>query len=705
MMLQRRTVSLIVCGLLFLQGGFAAGADLPPLVEAAPCVKPPQIDGTMDPEEWGKATAFECAVPFVRIDPALNEKRTCRLWVMNSANALYVALQVPDTTVDQSLNPFRLDAAVLAFGRGAELPAGSDRKVIVPGQYRDKYLLAGGKGDADDPHQDGVGAMRRADGLCTFEWAVPLDSQDKQDLQAKPGEEIRFNVVYFDALQLPLTSVTLGGFYGAALDQAKGWGTLRLARDVVDDGGAAFRGPEWVGEVVRQLKELAPDELRVVNQSMIPSQPGSAVVNVAFSYLDQAGKRADAKAKIYFPASFAEKRRGKAGTAAALPMLFAAGYELPEAGAVPYLNRGWIVVSPSELPTNPLVRLMNPDVALLHLARRMPWVDDRRVTIAGGSAGGWMTLLLAAETFPLAAAIPDVPPVNWGYNAAYFYKQLDKAGPEKEKGAPRIPVLFAVGSMLTPVTKVYGGEFGDATWFASSPVSQVSTITCPVSVYWSTADVLVPIDQVGAKWVQPLPADDFPEGFTMSPEKLVASPEGRLTLIEALPKEDYEIFSITVPPGTRRQYGAEGTGTVEIRELPVSRDRRWSITIIDEGAPAPDVDHRKYQLHGSRNEFLERISTAPLAVEQLTLPKLRRLMARYAGREWSPASRLKHLDRPESEQRDVLRGLRTYLSLGPAYVECFQGLYAQLPAEDQVLSEEIRGGLTAPKPETTPKDR
>jgi len=697
-------LSLIAFGLLLLRS--ASAAELPQVIESAPCEKPPQIDGVIDPDEWKAAAAFECDVPFVRLEPALNEKRACRLRVMNSANALYCALQVPDATVDESLNPFRLDAAVLAFGRGSELPAGSDRKVIIPGQYRDKHLLAGGKGDADDPHQDGVGAMTRAGGVCSFEWAVPLDATDKQDIQAQPGDEVRFNLAYFDALQLPLTSVTLGGLYGAALDQSKEWGTLRLARDVVNDGGAAFRGPAWVAEVVRQLKEIAPAEFRVVSQLPLPGQPGSAIVNLAFSYLDQDGKPGDAKAKIYFPASFSAKKNGAAGAAEKIPMLFAAGYELPDAGAVPYLNRGWVVVSPSELPTNPLIRLMNPDVALLHFARRMPWIDDRRVAIAGGSAGGWMTLLLAAETFPLTAAIPDVPPVNWGYNAAYFYTQLDKAGPGKEsKGAPRIPVLFSVGTALKPAVKVYGGEFDDATWFASSPVSQVSMITCPVSVYWSTADVLVPIDQVGAEWVQPLPADKFPDGFTMNPSKLMKSPEGQRTLIDALAKEDYEIFSITVPPGTRRQYGAEGSGKVELRELPVSRDKRWSITIIDEGAPATDVDHRKYQLHGSRNEFLDRISTAPLAVDQLTLPKLRRLMARYAGKEWSPASRLKYLDRPESEKQDVLRGLRTYVSLGTAYAERFQSLYAQLPSEDQVLSEETRSGLAAPMPETAPKNR
>src|SRR4029079_1773151 len=186
---------------------------------------------------------------------------------------------------------------------------------------------------------------------------------------------------------------------------------------------------------------------------------------------------------------------------AKLPLYFAAGYEMDDTGASALLRRGFAVVTPRALEANPLIRTASPDVVLLHVARSLPVVDDAHVVIGGGSAGGYMTLMLAAETFPLAAAAPDVPPVNWGYNAAYFFKQKDVLAPPRGTTASRVPVLHAVGSMLAAATRVYGDDFGDATWFAHSPVAHVPTITCPVQVNWSTADVLVPIDQVGAKWV------------------------------------------------------------------------------------------------------------------------------------------------------------------------------------------------------------
>jgi hypothetical protein len=143
-----------------------------------------------------------------------------------------------------------------------------------------------------------------------------------------------------------------------------------------------------------------------------------------------------------------------------------------------------------------------------------------------------------------------------------------------------------VGTLLKPCLTVYGEQFDDPTWFADSPVAQVPTITCPVSVYFSTADVLVPIN------------------------------------------------------------------------MP------------------------------TRNAFLDRVTMVQVDPAQLTASKLERLMDRYAGKEWLP-SRLKHLDFPEAERADVVRGLRTYVLAGPAHARRFGELYAQLPAARRVLGPDV----------------
>jgi hypothetical protein len=608
--------------------------------------------------------------------------------VMNSANALYVALRVPDETVDNTLSPLALDAAILAFAQGEQVRARDDRKLIAEGIYRDKHVRAPGKGDDDDARQDGRGAMTREKGLCAFEWAVPLDSGDDDDVHTKPGESLRFNLAYFDALQLPLPKTRMGGIYGAQLDRADGWGTLRLAANVEHDGGTAFASPPWVRALIPMVTTASRSRLRVTDATEISaSNPPAAKVLVSFIFLDEHGEKKEAKAKLYLPESI------QAASSARIPLYFNAGYELGDGAESAYVKRGWAVISPRELPTNPLIRNVNPDVALLHIARVLSFVDDSRVLVGGGSAGGWMTLMLAGETFPLAGVTPDVPPVNWGYNGAYFFKQIEKAAP-KTGGVARLPAFYVVGTMLDACRSVYGTDYDDETWFAHSPIAHVPTITCPVSVYWTTADMLVPMNQIGARWVRPFDRSNFPEGFTMDPAELMHSREGRLCLVKVLPKDHYEVFNLSVPDGTARQNTQAGPGVPMTRELPMSADKLWSIGILDEGPPEPGVDHRKFNLSFTRNEFLKRVTDGKIAVRQLTPTKLERLMDRYAGKEWLP-SRLKHLDTPENERADVIRGLKTYVFSSRDNSRNFALLYARLPLNRRVLEPEVLKTLDA----------
>ena len=174
----------------------------------------------------------------------------------------------------------------------------------------------------------------------------------------------------------------------------------------------------------------------------------------------------------------------------------------------------------------------------------------------------------------------------------------------------------------------------------------------------------------------------------MDPAELMSGREGRLTLVDVLTSGDYEIFNLSVPTGTARHNNPGGPGTATIRELPQSVDKSWSITILDEGPPEPGLDHRKYDLLLTRTAFLDRVGTGKIAVRQLTATKLERLMDRYAGKEWLP-SRLKHLDFPDNERADVVRGLKTYVSASPEHFKNFTELYGRLPAARRVLNPEV----------------
>ena len=138
------------------------------------------------------------------------------------------------------------------------------------------------------------------------------------------------------------------------------------------------------------------------------------------------------------------------------------------------------------------------------------------------------------------------------------------------------------------------------------PWPRCRAITCPVSVYFSTADVLVPINQVGAAgssrstvhnspWLHDGPGqvDDKPGGPSASHGR--ASGRGFRGLQPGRTRRD-------VPAQFARRPGKPTTC-----ELPVSADKLWSIAIIDEGPPVPVIDHRKFELLPTRNAFWQRV--------------------------------------------------------------------------------------------------
>jgi len=672
---------LAVVAALWIQPRAGAAGALPRQIESQVCRAAPVIDGVIGEAEWQAAPPVEFEMQLVQLSSQAVDVRVCTIRVMNSANGLYVALCVPDTTADHSLSPLKTDAAMLAFCQAAELQRGDDRKVMMPGLYTDKHFVEPGK-DADDSQQDGRGAMVHSDGRCVLEWAVPLGSSDPHDVHIKPGDAVRLNLAYFDAFQGDLQGTQAGLIWPGDLDHATHWGTVQLAADAPDDGGWAFTGPAWVEPLLTGLQDVPANRLRfVASEPVTGASQLVAKALVEFVYLDTQGQEQTGKAKLYLPPGVQE------GTAQ-FPLYYSAGYELDDRTSLTHVQRGFVVVSPRDVQVNPLVQTINPDAALLHIVRSLPFVDDARVVIGGGSAGGYMTLMLAAETFPLSGAAADVPPVNWGYNAAFFLQRKKwPAGGDAAAKIPELPVFAAVASIADAATTVYGDDTDDPIWFRNAPLSQLDTISCPVLVYWSTADMLVPIDQVGKDWVRPFDPAAFPPGFTTDPEQLCGTPAGRLRALETLASGDYELFTFSEDEIRDRIPGPERPG--EVPELPFSHSKRWSIVILDEGAPEPQVGHTKYPVPWTRNAFIDAMAQSGIAATQLTSTKLERLMDRYAGKEWLPTRALRHLDFPESERADVVRGLKCFVAAGAGQAAVFAELYQQLPADRQVLEPDL----------------
>jgi len=459
--------------------------------------------------------------------------------------------------------------------------------------------------------------------------------------------------------------------------------------------------PEWLAQLLPHTD--APDEcahrFRRIEALEIPV--GAATggqVTVEFLHRRVTGEVVTARARLFLPA------RLRSNPDAKLPLVCNAGYEVDADGANDLLELGFIVSTPHAHEENPLGRGPNLDIALLHAVRALPCVDNERVMIRGGSAGGYTALMVAAEAFPVLCVMPGVPPVNWGYNAEYFSRHGEQAAridPATDEPAMRVlTVVLPIGRAgevsMGPDTD------GDA-WLMSSPLMHLGTLGAPIQAVWSTADMLVPVDQIDPQFVRPRDAGRFPENFTTDPNRLMSRPETRQTLLDALPAEVCEVFVVPVPEAPILEYEREPDGPYASIDLPFSRARNWSIVIVDEGPPEPDCGHFRHAVLCRHEAFQSWALERGLSAEQLSLEQLRRLMMRLRGVEYrpftlQPAGRAlpidaARLDFPAAERQDVLIGLLAF-ARDDQRAQRLAELYGQLPTQLQALGEDL-GETTA----------
>ena len=180
-------------------------------------------------------------------------------------------------------------------------------------------------------------------------------------------------------------------------------------------------------------------------------------------------------------------------------------------GAAEFLRFGWMVLTPRYLRFDHGANLvgdgLNISIQLPQLAKRIPYVDQTRIGLIGGSAGGYQTLMVCAEIFPVTAAVANAPLVNLTYNLLYSKNARFNEGLKPEEMP--VPIVNVVKIVADGTIKLLGNDKpGDENWRAASPVHLVDFITNPVLIPCSTADILVPIDQFGEKFIKkPAPGD------------------------------------------------------------------------------------------------------------------------------------------------------------------------------------------------------
>ena len=385
------------------------------------------------------------------------------------------------------------------------------------------------------------------------------------------------------------------------------------------------------------------------------------------------------------------KEQATSGEAA--PVICHVYYELPQEHAKEYCDKGFAVVT-SHYDKYPLQFGLSDGInvaqAMMEWVRRTPCIDRTRVQITGASGGGYMTLAMGAEFFPLGALVSDVPCPNWIYGMNYLLDNQESSGcylpPDKQKPLP-VLALIAPGADLA--LTIFENDLKSKTWYTLSPVSYVNRITAPTMVLAATGDMLCTIEMITSKKFFALNRGEFPENYVRDLETLTLETEGNVTLDNSIPKEKLATHIIPAPKDLYQfslndpkilddaAYDLEPPKEID---RPWSKEKQWNIVILNEGSPLPYIGHNRYLWNTSNRTFVNYYKNREADVEQLNAAKLQRLLERYSGElsevallvNGKPANRLNF---EQLEKLDVVIGLLDYANTGPEHAGNLQKLY------------------------------
>lgn len=344
------------------------------------------------------------------------------------------------------------------------------------------------------------------------------------------------------------------------------------------------------------------------------------------------------------------------GKAQPMPLIYVPHYEMGEDSLElrDYLSKGWAVACPSEFKDHYNGKLTDDDLvfnnAALYTLRHRPEFDKEQIILVGGSAGGYMTMMLNGLQLGICASIANGPITNTYFNFHYYFnkanalnfqalaktaaEKVDKEETKEEQGQKKtaldvmqnlmmvpIPFLAGLAGMFAPISNNFPDPEDTERWEALSAVGVADCFCSPIMVNHCTSDVLVPVDQISKRFTYAKPGDSLPEDFDA---RLPESFSGKLkySLEECLPKKDTRTERIIVPE------------KAEDSILSYDINKRFNLNIFDDGPIEGYGTHSSRMDVGRRYDvpYLEEMFEKTAAETNILTPAmLKSFLIRYQG--------------------------------------------------------------------------
>lgn len=276
--------------------------------------------------------------------------------------------------------------------------------------------------------------------------------------------------------------------------------------------------------------------------------------------------------------------------------------------------------------------------ACIDLLRTMPEVDRDKIILMGGSAGGYMAMMLTAFHLNIAATVCSSGVVNFYFTGRSYMSAINRINAEALKEIPGTEeqdlekmmeyapyplhgsVLSTFGYSLSD-PEMYEGRRGFGPEF--SPVYYHDCFSNPVLFTHNTADGLVPIDQITRKYTYDMNGESIVGGLSTRMEDYKLPPGVDCSMEEVLPEEQIHMSCLN----------SEIIGAGNRVQAPFDPGKKYNFVICDDGCVEAYNGHTGEK--ACRIETIEYIECmlkgAPEVRFDLSKEKLVLMLERYAG--------------------------------------------------------------------------
>ena len=309
-----------------------------------------------------------------------------------------------------------------------------------------------------------------------------------------------------------------------------------------------------------------------------------------------------------------------------LPLIYIPHYAAEEntADFQSWMAHGWAVASPvfqeqynGELTGNDLVF----NNAALYTLRNMAGIDRQRIALVGGSAGGYMALMLSQLQMGTCATIANSPIANVYYNLYVHFPACDAVNRNSGFFDIPIPIQLLVSKSFRVNLRNFPDPSDADRWAALSPVGLSKCFSNPTVVNHYTGDILVPVDQITNRFTYAYSDGSLPDGFPLGLRNDFPGVLSRSLEEEAAPSET-----------TVTRYALEDRH-IDM-EMPFG-DTLLTLNIFDDGPMSAKGSHTAPGTNGSMDTlpYLEEMFSRTLAATEKPTPeKLLLLLERWQGR-------------------------------------------------------------------------